>query len=159
MPRGGARTRSGPAPDPTALRRDRPSDAAGWVVLPAEGRKGSTPKWPLPKQSPAEKGQWAKLWRMPQAVMWEQLHLTDQVAMYVRNWCEATQPDAPASLRTLHRQLADGLGLTAPGMASLRWKVAADEVAPRRTGSSTVKSSASASSMRARLAAVNVSTA
>lgn len=155
MPKGGARTRSGPAPDPNALRRDRPGDTA-WVVLPAEGRKGPTPKWPLAKQTPAEKGQWAKLWRMPQAVMWEQLRLHDQVAMYVRNWCEATLPEASSSLRTLHRQLADALGLTAPGMASLRWKVATDEVAPRRVDSSAVSKTASASSMRARLAAVHV---
>lgn len=154
MPSGGARTRSGPAPDPNALRRDRPGDIAGWIHLPAEGRKGPTPKWPLAKQSPAEKGYWQRLWRMPQAVMWEQLHLTDQVAMYVRNWCEATQPDASTSLRTLQRQLADALGLTAPGMASLRWKIAADEVAARRTESAPA---ATASSTRSRLKAVTAS--
>jgi hypothetical protein len=86
--------------------------------------------------------------------MWEQLHLTDQVAMYVRNWCEATQPDASTSLRTLQRQLADALGLTAPGMASLRWKIAADEVAARRTESAPA---ATASSTRSRLKAVTAS--
>lgn len=48
MPRGGARINSGPPPDPNALRRDRPSDQAGWVTLPAAGRKGRPPEWPLP---------------------------------------------------------------------------------------------------------------
>jgi hypothetical protein len=48
MARGGARVNSGPPPDPNALRRDRKSDQAGWTTLPAEGRKGRTPKWPLP---------------------------------------------------------------------------------------------------------------
>lgn len=47
MARGGARTNSGPPPDPTALRRDRPSDRDGWTALPAAGRPGRTPKWPL----------------------------------------------------------------------------------------------------------------
>lgn len=48
MARGGARTISGPPPDPNALRRDRKSDRDGWTTLPAEGRKGPTPPWPLP---------------------------------------------------------------------------------------------------------------
>lgn len=53
VPRGGARVNSGPAPDPNALRRDRPSDAAGWTTLPAEGRRradgkpSASPRWPL----------------------------------------------------------------------------------------------------------------
>lgn len=39
---------SGPPPDPNALRRERPQDKAGWEMLPAEGRKGRPPDWPLP---------------------------------------------------------------------------------------------------------------
>lgn len=48
MPRGGARVNSGPAPDPNALRRDRKQDRDGWTTLPAKGREGATPPWPLP---------------------------------------------------------------------------------------------------------------
>lgn len=48
MPRGGARVHSGPPPDPTALRRDRPEDKESWTTLPAEGRQGDPPAWPLP---------------------------------------------------------------------------------------------------------------
>lgn len=51
MASGGARARSGPPPDPTALRRDRKSDSAKWVILPAEGRQGPTPEWPLSGKS------------------------------------------------------------------------------------------------------------
>lgn len=47
MPKGGARVNSGPPPDPNALRRDRPSDKAGWTILPANGYQGPLPKWPL----------------------------------------------------------------------------------------------------------------
>jgi hypothetical protein len=46
MARGGARARSGPPPDPNALRRDRKDDAA-WIILPAAGRQGDPPEWPL----------------------------------------------------------------------------------------------------------------
>lgn len=45
MAKGGARARSGPPPQFDALRRDR--DRRDWIVLPAEGRDGPTPEWPL----------------------------------------------------------------------------------------------------------------
>lgn len=54
MPRGGARPVSGPPPDPNALRRDRPSDQATWTTLPAEGRTGEPPEWPLLDVQPRE---------------------------------------------------------------------------------------------------------
>ena len=71
MSSGGARARSGPPPDPNALRRDRPSDRDGWVTLPAEGRQGDAPEWPLVGQSDREAELWAAEWRRPQAVQWE----------------------------------------------------------------------------------------
>lgn len=155
MPKGGARVRSGPAPDPNALNRERKNDPA-WTVLPIEGRKGRTPAWPLGKASAREKARWAELWKRPQAVMWEQLNMHDQVALYVRRWCEAEVPQAPVNLSTLVKQMGDGLGLTIPGMHSLRWKLAADEVSERRAVAP-VKSPASMS-VRDRLRAVNDST-
>ncbi len=45
--KGGARINSGPPPDENALRRDRPSDRAGWTMLPADGYAGPVPEWPL----------------------------------------------------------------------------------------------------------------
>lgn len=45
MAKGGARARSGPPPQFDALRRDR--DRRDWIVLPAEGRDGPAPEWPL----------------------------------------------------------------------------------------------------------------
>lgn len=52
MAKGGARVRSGPAPDPDALSRER--DAGEWIELPPEGRKGPAPAWPLPEDVRAE---------------------------------------------------------------------------------------------------------
>lgn len=68
--RGGARVQSGPAPDPDAIRRDRPSDQATWTALP-DRRDGSLPAWPLPDQTPREAVLWVREWQRPQAVMWE----------------------------------------------------------------------------------------
>ena len=131
MAKGGARTRSGPAPDPNALRRDRKSDGE-WLLLPAEGRKGDPPPWPLPDQSDREVDVWANLWRKPQAVAWERFGLVDEVALYCRTRCEAEVSGASTPLRTLARQHADALGLTMPGMGSLRWRIATDETAAKR---------------------------
>lgn len=129
MPSGGARVRSGPAPDPNALRRDRRSDGE-WTVLPAEGRAGDPPAWPLVGQSEREAELWTLLWRRPQAVEWERLHQTVEVALYVRNLSLAELPGSPVALGTLVRQQADALGLTIPGMRSLRWRI--DEPAEQK---------------------------
>ena len=140
MASGGARTRSGPAPDPNALRRDRKSDGE-WLLLPANGRPGDAPLWPFLDQSDREVTVWVNLWRKPQAVAWELNGLHDQVALYVRRWCEAEIADSATALSTLVRQMGDALGLTMPGMHSLRWKIAADETAAKRETSAPRSSS------------------
>lgn len=124
MAQGGARARSGPAPDPAALRRDRNNDAA-WVTLPAAGRSGDLPSWPLGKQSERETHFWGLLWCKPQAVEWERLDMAIEVALYVRRLCEAEWPGAPVAVGTLVKQLGEQLGLTIPGMRMHRWKIGA----------------------------------
>ena len=130
MASGGARARSGPAPDPNALRRDR--DAGEWTILPQEGRQGATPEWPLTEQSIREHELWERLWHTPQAIMWERYGQDLEAALYVRRLCEAELMDSRVNLSTLVRQMADSLGLTTPGMRANRWRIAADEVAERR---------------------------
>lgn len=129
MPKGGARARSGPAPDPSALRRER--DAGEWTILPAEGRDGTVPEWPLTDVTDREEQLWATLWLKPQALMWERYGQQLEVALYVRRLAEAEKRDAPVVLGTLVRQMADSLGLTTPGIRANRWRIAAEEpVAP-----------------------------
>lgn len=132
MASGGARARSGPAPDPSALRRER--DAGEWTVLPVEGRprSRSLPEWPLIDVCPREAELWARLWRKPQALMWERLGQEIEVALYVRNLALAELLGAPVNLGTLVRQMADSLGLTTPGLRANRWRISRDEVAERR---------------------------
>ncbi|MFI1324560.1 hypothetical protein ACH4TI_15125 [Streptomyces rochei] len=124
MPKGGARAVSGPPPDPNALRRNRPSDKAGWTTLPAEGRAGGPPAWPLAAMSDREFELWRDLWAKPQAVAWEALDQGYEVALFVRTLAQAEQPDAKVDLQRVVRAYLDSLGLSVQGMLRNRWKVA-----------------------------------
>jgi hypothetical protein len=150
MPKGGARTRSGPAPDPNALRRER--DAGEWTILPAEGRQGATPEWPLTEQDLREAELWERLWQMPQALMWERYGQDLEVALYVRRLVEAEARESSVALSTLVRQLADSLGLSTPGMRANRWRIDRGDEEQEMPGGP--KRPAAPSSARARLRAV-----
>ena len=125
----GGHARSGPPPDPNALRRDRASDKAGWVTLP-EARTEPAPPWPLTESTKREDAMWARLWATPQANIWEAMGITDEVALYVRTFCEASQLESSAPVRTLVLRQMEGLGLSAAGMARLRWKMPTTEPGP-----------------------------
>jgi hypothetical protein len=141
--------------------------------LPAEGRKGKTPTWPLPpdlalsaalevaEQQQAvleaqldvgdaprgteaklarldqkiaelkavmrgvaemEAGLWAKLWKTPQAVMWDRLLWNRELALYVRWQVRAELGDIKAD--NAARQWSDRLGVNEQAMLRLRWKIA-----------------------------------
>jgi hypothetical protein len=125
MSSGGARTRSGPPPDPNALRRER--DAGEWVDLPGEGRDDAPPEWPLTDFSPRERELWLRLWSMPQALMWERYGQELEVALYARQVERFEQPRSSVILGTLVRQMADSLGLTTPGLRANRWRIARED--------------------------------
>lgn len=157
MASGGARSRSGPSPDPNALRRDR-SDDADWVVLPAEGYTGVVPEFPLEKISvydiwwedkkrvktfdsdatdalhDREVALWEKLWAKPQAFMWAKLGLEYEVAAYVRAFIESTGEESNSGLKTAALRMSAEIGLSLPGMHAQRWKFADDELGARREG-------------------------
>ena len=167
MASGGARSRSGPAPDPSALRRDRKDDA-GWVVLPTEGYKGVVPDFPLSKipvydiywedkkrvkvfdpdateaLHEQEIALWAALWAKPQAVMWKKLALEYEVAAYVRAYIESTSAESNSGLKTAALRMAAEIGLSLPGMHSFRWKFAEDELGAKRAASAPARSGLSA---------------
>lgn len=148
MPSGGARARSGPSADPNALRRDRKDDAA-WVTLPSEGFQGEIPAWPFGLTQDDEPSLWVELWRKPQAIMWDKLGLQNQVAAYVRAFLESVEPKASAGLKTAVLRMEAEIGLSLPGMGSLRWKFSEDELAAHRDAVQPAATSA-----RARLAAL-----
>jgi hypothetical protein len=136
--KGGARARSGPPPDPNALRRDAESDGE-WTILPPEGRKGTTPKWPLDGQTKREGILWRSEWKRPQAVEWERQHQELEVALYVRAVANAERGGAPVNAFTLVKQLMEALGISQPGMLRNRWKVGhVDGPAETTAGASTL---------------------
>jgi hypothetical protein len=122
-------------------------------VLPADGRQGATPDWPLSEQSVREAELWTDLWKKPQAIMWERFGQDLEVALYVRRFTEAELMDSRVNLSTLVRQMADSLGLTTPGMRANRWRITAEEVAPTKTAARGRKAAAAPSS-RSRLKVV-----
>lgn len=130
MPSGG-HANSGPAPDPNALRRNR-GDDAGWTVLPVEGFAGKVPDFPLSDALSVELELWAELWQKPQAVMWAKLDMRYQIAAYVRAFLESIEAGASAGLKTAVLRMEAELGLSLPGMHSLRWKFSEDELAEKR---------------------------
>lgn len=132
MPKGGARDRSGPAPDPMALRRDRKDDAAGWITLPLEGRIPPAPSWPAPTQTGREAELWVEMWATPQALIWERDGLRHYVAMFVRLLAEAEVEKASAENRKTVRMMYADLYLTSDAMARARIKIAVDETAEKR---------------------------
>lgn len=148
---GGARGRSGPAPDPNALRRDRAGDAA-WTVLPAEGFKGDAPAFPLADELGAEVDLWVSLWRKPQAFMWSKLGLELEVAAYVRAFLKAVDIDASPNLMVPVLRMSAEIGLSLPGMHSLRWKFSEDELSVKRAAAVPARSGPSAKERLAALA-------
>ena len=129
---------SGPAPNPNS-RRQAGGQAHTWTDLPASGRVGETPKWPLvaPQMgdltevvSIREAEVWESIWRTPQAVAWERLGWNHEVALYVRTLVVAELGDLKAT--TEARQWSDRLGLNPTSMLKNRWRVRSDEVAEKR---------------------------
>lgn len=132
MPRGG-HARSGPAADPNSERSElgRNKLRDGWTDLPAKVT-GRAPAFPLEEARSDELHLWKELWKRPQAAMWKRLHLSWQVAGYVRSFLESTRAGAPASLKTAVLRQEDTLGLSTVGLNALRWRITEDVVAARR---------------------------
>jgi hypothetical protein len=164
----------GPAPKP-ADRRSRRNASTAMTRLPAEGRRGAPPPWPLQpnlrlasmlRSAIGRKGKleakaemeptaeierqieiiedriallqdqikatvlaelriWFELWRTPQAVMWERLDWTRDVALYTR-W-QALGEGGELDAAKEARQLGDRLGLTPLALLRLRWEILAEE--------------------------------
>lgn len=125
----------GPAPKPAGERRRRNPPMANTVKLPAGGRSGPTPPWPGGYEpNEAEWAHWARLWCLPQAVVWERLGWADPVARYVRLLVavDATlaSPKPIVALVDQLNRLEDRLGLTPMSVLRLRWEVEGSEAPP-----------------------------
>lgn len=110
-----------PAPNPNAQRRNA---RIGPRVLPKSGRQGPIPDCPLETPTMSELEMWDRLWnRQPQAVVWEEMELYDEVARYVRLYLRSVAPTVGQMVHGQVTTLANQLGLTARGMQQLMWTV------------------------------------
>lgn len=151
MPRGGARNRSGPQP----VEGSATSDRRGYVleVLPASGRKGKAPEFPLPDATERELEVWAEAWRSPQALAWERPEHSFRrrtVALWVRLSVRCEDPEVPASLLAQLHRFADQIGMTTAGLAEMGMKIAPDAKVATTSKPSTRKTAGGA-----RLRAIN----
>lgn len=73
---------------------------------------------------------WKREWRRPQAVMWERNGQELEVALYVRSLIDAEKVGASVAARTLVRQQQEALGISLPGLARNRWRIA-DQARPQ----------------------------
>ena len=113
--------------DPSQRRRRNAS--TGFERLPAEGRKGPTPKWPFGTPTSAQKAKWVEMWKLPQAVKWEQMHAEDTVALYVIALLIYLEYPAETKLLGEVRQLDAKLGVSPKAMLNIRWTIEAkDEI-------------------------------
>ena len=121
----------GPAPKPADQRRRRNVKPVA-MKLPAGGRVGPVPKFPIPLfDSGADSVQrqvrkleaelWKELWRLPQAVAWEQIGYTREVAQYVRWKVRGELGELEAAKEA--RQLSDRLGLSPLAMLRNQWAI------------------------------------
>ena len=132
MASGGARARSGPAPDPDSYR----SQNRDWIDLPAGGFTGEVPEFPLSGALSSEVVYWADLWARPQAAAWSALGLKYQVAAYVRAFLESVEVEASAGLKTAVLRMETELGLSIAGMKQNLWRIG--EVQPALKSSAPV---------------------
>ncbi len=116
----------GPAPKPDDQRARRNARPAK-VYLPAAGRPGKPPVWPLPDPNAYELTLWAELWTLPQAVAWEEQRATRVVAQYVRWQTLSDLGSVKAAPEA--RMLGDRLGMTPLALRRLEWEIVADPAA------------------------------
>lgn len=137
MASGGSRNRSGPAADPNSERSQQ--RGLTYKLLPRDGFKRRAPQFPLPDQSDREKEVWRELWKTPQAAMWfaERTFRLRAVANYTRLSVRCEQADAPAALFNQLHRYGDQLGLTPAGLKENGWRLATDELADKRTQTTT----------------------
>lgn len=154
MPKGGARARSGPAPDPNSERSRKgrgASVAFSATALPSEGYDGEVPAFPLPLTYRktldglgADEGGtevfrereltiWADVWATPQAAAWaREPYRWPTIAEFCRiKAAVEDDPDKSASLLARLREYRNEIGLSPDGMRMNGWAIAVDQLAAK----------------------------
>lgn len=123
--------------------------------LPADGRKGRAPAFPLENPSKRELQLWAAEWKRPQAIEWERNGQFLEVALFVRTFAGAESQKATAAERTLVRQQMDALGISLPGLLRNRWRIVEVEPVAKPSPTSPAPARRASGNARDRLRAVS----
>jgi hypothetical protein len=136
MTSGGARARSGPAPDPDSFRQD----GRDWVTLPMT-YSGPVPEFPLVNPTDRELELWTRLWGQGHAIMWLANSQEIDVALHCRVTAsiEACEGEPTAALLGVRIRMGEDLGLTVGGAKKNGWLFAK----PAAASGSTTEQSAS----------------
>lgn len=154
MPRGGARSGSGPAPDPNSLRTAVQLERGAIRTLPRV-RTGGAPAFPLPKPTARERAVWVRLWKRPEAIVWAEEGRELEVGFYVRAFVEAEEPGAVAAKRNGVLQLQNSLLLTHDALAKAGYRISTGATASAAaTGTAGAAPRSAVPSSRGRLRAV-----
>ena len=113
----------GPPPKPAGQRRRRNLPTVPTERLPADGRSGPVPPWPLSAPADDELSLWESLWQSPQATVWERTGVARTVARYVRTVTRAESPEATGAILSEARRLEESLGLSPAALLRLRWEI------------------------------------
>src|SRR3712207_1485565 len=128
--------RSGRLPDFAGKRRILPRD----VHL-------DPPPWPLPGEPSVREAElWESVWGKPQAVIWAEDNMVDDVALYVRKKAEAEMPKSSSASVDSVQKLADHILLTIPSMTRAGIAIAPpqDQPAPIPSGQGRTRTRSSA---------------
>ncbi|MFT4281187.1 hypothetical protein [Microbacterium sp.] len=154
MARGGARAGSGRTPDTSSLAEAVRIESGAIRTLPKE-RVGDLPPWPLSEASERELVVWAEMWRLPQAVIWEEQSSFRQVAMHVRTSVDAETPGAKSAIRGLLLRQENELLLNHRVLLSAGFRISTNQAqAPTVASKKPAAAKRSVPSARGRLRAV-----
>lgn len=131
-------------------RRNTPEQ---WRQLPAAGRKGPVPKWPI-THAPADSAElelWKTLWKTPQAIVWAEQGAQRVVARYCMHLVQVETRQPETRLLAEVRQLEQLLLLSPGALAKARMEIVGDELEPLRLE----KAKKGAAATRRRLMAVD----
>lgn len=145
----------GPMPKPAGQRRRRNAPTIPTTQLPASGHDGDIPECPY-SLARAGRAWWGWAWHTPQAAAWSpgdlyslarRAQLEDDVAaLHDVHGLDFSEMERPEHVRAIvasvaalatgklqlskeMRELDDRYGLTAKGMAALRWEIVATQAA------------------------------
>lgn len=127
MASGGARARSGPAPDPDSFRQ---AGKDGFITLP-NTYSGPIPDFPLLNPTTRELELWTRLWGQGHAIMWLANAQEIDVALHCRVTAAIETPDGEitAALLNARIRMGEDLGLTVGGAKKNGWLFAKPDAA------------------------------